>query len=321
LKTFESLGWDIVYHNENQIEAKRKEYSESSWTNKVTAKANHLGIVEVTSKSLGNEMWDLGRNSLRVKLFIFAFNEELKEYDGAKLAELEKEVEQKDNWDDYEIPEMLPSPKSFIEPQIIIPVIGVILVSTLLGYVFAFLSIKLMYLVFLFEFLTGLALGFSMRFFIRLGNFTNWTRLKYVVGLGAVLICIFNQYFQYQLILTKYNYEPIGFINFIKLRLEYGFKLDEINLGAYGYIGTWILQIVLIYIITAHKTTLSIIKFCLDRVPVEVIDFASYHFVKVKEERDVRAELSKMGWETELQQDIVFEGIGGVQSGQEINRG
>jgi hypothetical protein len=66
---------------------------------------------------------------------------------------------------------------------------------------------------------------------------------------------------------------------------------------------------------------MSIVKYCIDRVPQEVIDFALYHFVKEKEEKEVRIELSKMGWKTELQQNMVFEGIGGVLGGQEIRRG
>jgi hypothetical protein len=320
IKVFEKLDWDFVYQDGNQVEAKRQGDFEK-WTHKITVKIDKSGKVEVKSVSLGNEMWDIGKNSLRVKLFIYAFNEELKEYDEAKLAELEKEIEKKDNWDDYVIPEKLPSPKRYIEPQIIIPLIGVILVSTLLGYCFAYLSIEWKYMVFLFEILTGFALGFSMKFLIRLGNFTDWKKLKFIVGLGAILICILNQYFQYYLILNENNYEPIGFLNFIQLRLEHGFKLDKMNLGAYGYIGTWILQVVLIYIITAFKSNMSIVKYCIDRVPQEVIDFALYHFVKEKEEKEVRIELSKMGWKTELQQNMVFEGIGGVLGGQEIRRG
>ena len=95
-KTIEKLDWDLVFKDENNVEAKRKVKSLgiSQWTEAITVNYD-FGNVTVKSESLGQEMWDLGRNSKRVKLFIFAFEETLKTFDRESLKELEKEAEKK----------------------------------------------------------------------------------------------------------------------------------------------------------------------------------------------------------------------------------
>lgn len=320
VKTFESLGWDIVYQDENQIEAKRQGDFEK-WTHKIIAKANHIGKVEVKSESLGNEMWDMGKNSKRVKLFIYAFNELLKDYDENKLAELEKEVEKKDNWDDYEIPETLPSPKKFMQPQIVIPIIGIGIISLALAYFIALLSLEGLYVIGLYEIGAGIILGFSLKLLMKLGNFTDWGKIKYILVGAVILTFLMNQVFQYQLILARNNYEPIGFIAFMKLRFEQGLTIKDLNVGSIGLLILWIVQLGLTYLIGYLRTISAIVKISIERVPVEVVDFAVYHFIKGKNEIAVKQELSKMGWKTDLEHDMVFEAIGGVHGGQNLNRG
>ena len=62
------------------------------------------------------------------------------------------------------------------------------------------------------------------------------------------------------------------------------------------------------------------IDYVIERVPVEVVDFAYYHFVKEKSEEEVRAELAKKGWSDIRNQDEVFEAISGLQYAYECNR-
>jgi hypothetical protein len=318
-KTIESLDWEIVFQDDNQIEARRKSDFDR-WTNKIIAIADNLGKVVIKSESLGNEMCDWGRNSKRVKLFIYAFNETLKDYDDAKLAELENEVVKKDNWDDYEIPETLPAPKKYRQPQILIPLIGIGAVSLALAYLIALLSLEGLYVIFLFEVGVGIILGFSFKLLMKLGNFTDWSKIRLIL-IGAVIhTFIMNQVFQYQLILTRNNYEPIGFLEFIKLRLEQGLTVKELNVGSIGLIISWIIQLGLTYLIGYLRTFSAIIKICIQRVPVEVFDFAIYHFVKGKNEIAVKQELSKMGWKSDLEHEMVFEAIEGAQGVQILNR-
>ena len=318
-KVIEKLEWTIVFQNDKQIEAKR-ERDFGGASEKITAVIDHLGNVEVKSVALGGEIWDFGRNSKRVKLFIFAFNQELKDFDTEKIAELEKEISKKDNWEDYEIPETLPEPKKYKTPSIIFPLIGTVLLSILLAYIIAALSVSGAYVIGLYEVGVGFLFGLAIKYFLRLGNYTDFDKLKLVLGLGVVLTYTLNQYFQYQLILSQNNYEPIGFIEFLKIRLEQGLIIKSLNTGAIGLIVSWIIQLGLTFYIGYIRTLSAVINYVIERVPEEVIEFTLYHFNKGKNEFSVKQELSKMGWKEPIQQEIVMEAIDGIQGGQELSR-
>jgi hypothetical protein len=319
IKTFEALEWDLVYQEDNRVEAKRKN-GFGSWAEKISAVINHKGEVEVKSISLGNGMWDKGRNSKRVKLFIFAFKAILSTFDHQKLSELEDELKKKDNWDNYVIPDKLPAPKKFREPQILIPALGLLGVALLLAYILALLSVNGVYVIGLFEVGVGIVLGFALKYLIKLGNYTDWSKLKFVLAASIILTYLLNQYFQYHLIRLDNNYEAIGFLEFIKVRLEQGLLIKSMNTGAIGFVISWCVQLVLTYLVAYFRTVMAIVKYTIERVPEEVAEFALYHFVKGKNKIAIQQELSKMGWQSQLEQDAVFEAIGGMQGGQELER-
>lgn len=319
IKAFEALEWGVVFQEDNRVEAKRRN-SFDSWTEKISAVINHKGEIEVKSISLGNEMWDNGRNSKRGKLFIFAFNETLNSFDSQKLIELEEELKRKDNWDDYVIPEKLHPPKKFKEPQILIPAIGLMGIALLLAYILALVSVNGIYIIGLFEVGIGIALGFSLKYLIKLGNFIDWSKLKFGLGASIIAIYLLNQYFQYHLIRLENNYEAIGFFEFIKIRLNQGLLIKSMNTGAIGLVVSWCIQLGLTYIVAYFKLVSAIVKYTIERVPEEVAEFALYHFVKGKNEIAVKQELSKMGWKSQLEHDAVFEAIGGIQGSQELGR-
>jgi len=318
VKTFEKLGWDLVFQDETNAEAKRKG-DWNRWTEKIAVSFDY-GKVKVKSVSLGNEMWDNGRNSKRVKLFIHVFQQIEKEFDRESLAELEKEVEKTNNWDDYVIPESLPQPKERKEPQFWIPIIGGIIIALLLGLIVAFLSVKGIYIIGLFEVGVAIAIGFSLKYLVKFSNYTNYEKLNYVL-IGMVIITyVSNQYFQYQIILNENNYEPIGFIEFIKLRLKGGLTIKSLNTGWIGLVISWIFQLGFTYAIGMLRLASSLTAYQLERIPMEVVNFAFFHFVKEKTEDQVRTELSKMGWTESHDQDEVFESIGAVQGATELQR-
>lgn len=320
-KTVERLGWDLVFKDENNIEAKRKEKSLGfeRWTEVITATYEY-GNVVVKSESLGNEMWDLGRNSKRVKLFIYAYEETLKTFNRQSLNELEKEVEKKNNWDDYVIPESLPQPIKSKESNILIPIIGGLVVSLILGFAVALISVKGIYFIGLFEFLVATAIALTMKQLIKLSNFTNFNKLQYLLAGMIILIYISNQYFQYEIILIENNYDRIGFLEFIKLRFSQGLTIKNLNTGWIGLVISWILQLGVTGLFVYLKIISILTKYSIERVPVEVVDFAYYHFVKEKTEEEVRNELAKKGWTDKTNQDEVFEAIGGFQNVTELNR-
>lgn len=318
IKTFEKLGWDLVYQDEKSAEAKRKG-DWNRWTEKITVTYDY-GNLTIKSVSLGNEMWDNGRNSKRVKLFIHAFQNTEKEFDRETLAELEKEVSKKINWDDYEIPESLPQPKIRKEPQFWIPLVGGIIMSLILGFIVAYLSLEGIYVIGLFELGVAIVMVFVLKQLIKVSNYTFYDHLHYLL-IGMILITyISNQYFQYQIILNGNNFKPFSFWDFLQARFEAGLFIKKLNTGWIGLLISWILQLAITYFIGVLRLSSSLISYLLERVPEEVTDFAYYHFVKGKTENQVREELSKMGWNEKRDQEEVFESIGAIDGATEMNR-
>lgn len=320
-KAIERLEWDLVYKDDNNIEAKRteKSWGVERYTEGITASYEY-GNVTVKSETLGNEIWDLGRNSKRVKLFIFAYEDTLKTLDKTSLKELEKEIERKNNWADYVIPETLPQPKETKTPNFMIPIIVGLIASLILGFLLALISVKGIYVVVLFEFLVAAVIVFVMKFLIKMSNFTDFNKLMYLLVAMIVLLYASNQYFQYEIILSKGNFDRIGFGEFMKLRFSKGLTFKKMNTGWIGLVISWLIQLGLTSVFVYLKILLVFAKYVIGRVPHEVVDFAYYHFVTGKSEESVREELAKKGWSDVRNQDEVFEAIGGIQGTIELNR-
>lgn len=320
-KTFKRLGWDVVFQNENSIEAKRREksFGQDRWTEMITSTFEY-GNVTVKSESLGNEMWDAGKNSKRVKLFIYAFQETLKAYDKNALKELEKEIDSRNNWEDYVIPESMPLPKKNKKPDILLPIIGGVILALSLGVLLAFISLKGIYVIGLFEFLVAVVMVWGMKLLIKISNFTDFTKIQYLLASMILITYVSNQYFQYEIILNENNLDRIGFLEFINIRLSEGLTVKKLNTGAIGLIISWILQLGLTGLIVYLRIVSVLTEYLINRVPTEILDYAVYLFVKQKPEDEVRNELAKKGWADKANQDEVFEAIGALQSAVELNR-
>ena len=320
-KTILKLGWDLVYKDDHSIEAKRKDKSLGfeQATEAITVTYSH-GNVVVKSESLGNEIWDNGRNSKRAKLFIYAFKETENEFDKEALAKLEIETEKKNNWDDYVIPESLTEPEEPRAKNFSILVAGGIIVALILGFILAEISIHGIYVIGLFEVLVGLAIAFSLKYLIKFSNFTDLTKIQYLLYGMIFLIYFLNQYFQYEIILAENNFGRIGFFEFLKIRFSKGLTIKDLNTGWIGLVISWGLQLVLTYFVALVRLTSIVIAYKIEKIPADVLDFAYYHLLKGKSEDDVRNELSKKGWRETENQDEVFEAIGSIYGSMELNR-
>lgn len=320
-KVVEKLGWDLVYKDENTIEAKRgeKRFGSQKWTEMITA-SYEFGKVIVLSESLGNEYWDNGRNSKRVKLFIYAFQEILKTYDSQTLGKLQKEIERQNNWDDYIIPETLPKPLIRKKPNITLPIISGLFIAFILGFILAFISLKGVYVIILFEFIIAVAIALSMKLLIRLSNYSDFNKLQFLLFGIVILVFASNQYFQYEIILFENNYDRFGFWKFLRLRFSEGFIIEKINTGWIGLLISWVLQIGLTVLFLYIKIVSILADYTIEKVPNEVIDFVYYYLVKEKSEEEIRTELAKKDWTDKNNQDEVFEAIGGLNSLSELNR-
>ncbi len=320
LKVFEKLQWDCVFRDENSLEAKRRN-DKDVWTEKITVSFDAAGTVSVKSVSLGNENFDRGHNSLRVKLFIHVFNETLKEYDHDALKELEKEYKIKDNWEDYVVPASLPPPAKLKEPNIFVLVSGSLLLSVVLAYSLAFITLQAKaYIIGVFELGIGLAIGYAFKWLIRWSNYLYGQRLLIIAGVIIVLVYSGNQYFQYHIIISEEQITGFSFIDFIKWKFENGLQLEKMNLGWIGLVVAFILQLVITYVIVFMRVYSHINNYLLEKIPTEVIDYVYYLHVKNKTEVQIRAELSAKGWVQERDQDLVFGTIAAIQGQSELNR-
>lgn len=322
LKVLEKLEWDIVYQDKISVEAKCAG-NEKKWTEKIIIHFEY-GNVVVKSVSLSNEMWDNGKNSKRVKLFIHAFRQfenKLDEHSITSLNELNQKIEDENNWKNYEVPTSLPQPTDYKKPQFWIPVFGGIISSLLLGFLVALVSIQFMYIFGVFELVVAGIIGFIFGYLAKWSNYTNSTKLDYLLIGMMVLVYLSNQYFQYHIILFENNYEAIGFIEFMKIRLEQGLVIESLNIGWIGLIISWGFQLFFTYYLSSLYTNFTLIAYQIQKVPTEVIDFTFYHLaIKEETEEEVRNKLSKMGWQNTLQQDEVFEAIGAIYGANEFNR-
>lgn len=317
-QTFETLGWEVEFQDDSFVKATRK----GDWniaTEEITVTFDY-GKVTVKSISLGNGYWDMGKNSKRVKLFIHAFQQIEQGFDRETLLELEKEVESVRNWDDYEIPAKLPPPQKRKAPNIRIPIIGAFVTAVLLGFTIAFISYKVAYIIFLFEIGAAFAIGLAFKYLIKWGNYTNYDML-YKLMIGVIFLTYaFNIYFEYRFICIEFDYDTLGFLEFLRLRLITGLTIKSLNLGWIGLIISWAIQLGLTYLLASVRLFHIYTNYQFERVPIEVIDFAFYHGVKEKTEIEIRNELAKMGWTETQDQNEVFEAIGAIQDSMEVER-
>jgi hypothetical protein len=315
-KAYKELDLELIYENDSELNGvKKNEFGIVKEI--VTVKITDRNKILIQSKS-ENGFWDFGRNSRRVNALIEATEIELNKLTAVELIEIEKATIAKDNWVDYVIPETLPEPKKYREPIVIIPIIGYFLLSIGLGYIIAFLSVSNVYVIGLFEVVVGFILAYSLKAFMPLSNYTHSKNLLTIIFISIVLTYFLSQYFQY--LHFKKEYSDLTFLIFIAERLKHGFMFKALNLGTIGLIIFWIVQIGLTFLIAFMKSFKVIMKYSIDRVPDDVINYVMFLMVKNKQAREIKTELSKKGWKSDLEQNAVFEAIKWISEGQQYNR-
>lgn len=318
LKAIEQLDWDVVFISESGVEAKRKNdwgtYSEAIAIN------YSYGEVQVQSKTLGNEMWDMGRNSKRVKLFILVFNNLQKELTPEELKTLESEQKKKDEMSDYVVPETLPAPLRVSKSNFASPVFITIISSLIIAYMLAFMTSKGYYILVLFDVVAGILLGLALGLGLKLGNYTNASKLNVTLITSVVIM-----FAAYQLLIFKFFLQDnpnfnIGFIEFIKLRLEAGLTVRNIDTGWIGLVCSWLLLLAAGYFFGLFTFTKVLLDYQIKRIPPEVLEFGVYQAIKNRSMEQLRSELAKRGWTNPTDQDYVVEAVSAIASVNEINR-
>lgn len=320
IEVFEKLEWPVVFTDKKSVEAKRKG-DFNKLTEKVTVKKNSSGRIEVHSKTIEGNFLDFGKNSKRTGLFIALFKKLSLEYkESGKFVELETEYEKQNNWTDYEIPTKLPQPKVYGKPNLAIAIIGGIIISIGIGLLIGFLTQNFVYFIGVYELGIGLALGYLFSEVLKQANYIEFDKIQIMIGIMAFLVCLTSLYFQYYLIITENNISDLGFIEFVKLRIENGLMIKTLNTGWIGLALSWIFQIVFPFFLAQAKVASSLMNYSIEKIPEKVIEYVIYLFDNEKSESEVRAELASKGWNKKEDQEDVFDAIGAISGFQQNNR-
>lgn len=320
IEVFEKLEWPIVFTDKNSVEAKRK----GDWnklTEKITVTKKPSGRIEVNSKTIEGNFTDFGKNSKRTGLFIAIFQKLAAEYkESGKLTELETEFEKQNNWADYEVPNELPKPKEFGEPNLTLTIIGALTIAILFGLLIAFLTVNFTYFIGVYELGIGIGIGYFFGQVLKKSNFIEFRPIQFIVGGMMIVMFITSQFTQYQLIISENNIFELGFFQFMKMRFEQGLSIKDLNTGWIGLTLSWIFQMVFPYFLAIGKIAGITANYIIEKIPEKVLEYTIYLFDMQKTESEVRAELSQKGWNKRSDQDNVFQAIAEISSFHQMNR-
>jgi hypothetical protein len=320
IEVFEKLEWPIVFRDNKSVEAKCQG-DFSKLVGKLTIKKINSNRIEVKSKSLEGNFFDFGKNSKRTGLFIALFQKLATEYkENGKLAELETEFEKQNNWSDYEIPTELPKPKEFGKPNLTLSIIGGLIIAILFGLLIAFLTINFTYFIGVYELGIGFGIGYFFGQILKKTNYIEFRPIQLLVAGMMIVMFITSQFTQYQLIISENNISELGFFEFMKMRIEHGLTIKDLNTGWIGLSLSWVFQMVFPYFLAIGKIAGVTANYMIERIPEKVLEYTIYLFDMEKSESEVRAELAQKGWNKKADQDDVFQAIAEISGFQQMNR-
>lgn len=316
---FDQLGWELVFQSDTEAEAYYLDRFNFR-REKISITATGYGQLEVKSESTGNEVWDQGRNSKWVRLFLHAFQELASQQDSASLQAMAADIERAENWEDYEEPEDFPLPPDIRQNTSTWAMVSGGIAAILLSGFWALATVNNFYILLLFEVLIALALGKALSLGFRKGNFSYFIGVQWILAGSVMLLAALYHYFQYLLIVNTGDFLALSLWELYEQRLEQGLIIKGLNLGAPGWMILLAAQPVIIYMIALSFISRSQMQLLIDRVPMSVVEHAYFHFLQGKSETQVRGELSKKGWKEKETQDMVFEAMHAISESMEMNR-
>ncbi len=312
-----ALDWIVVHADDNSIEAKRpNRWGEPTEKITVTVKNEHL---TVQSKSLKNNVCDFGWNSRRVAEFEMAYKQIELGYNESEIAKELAEIKQKEEDSKYVIPDQLTKAPRYREKNISYLLGSALVLSLGLGALLA-LCAQAIYIIFLYDFLIGLMTAYTLGYFMKLSNITDFKILRWVGFASIALTYFLSQVYRFQYILSVNNVEGASIIDYFRAKLEHGLPYKDANFGAIGLIIAWGIELVVAGAYYQFHIAQKSIKYDLENAPEDVVDFAMYWFNEDKDEDGVRKELSKKGWSEKAQQDLIIKAVSARCSIHEIQR-
>lgn len=326
----EELKWDIVYTDETSIEAKTM--SKNSFVRadpnylgeKIIITMNESGTINVMSRSMNVPgMWDMGRNHKWVTEYIIHFKNFLNKLTDDQIVALKKSIKEKKRDDVYIVPSILTQPITTRAPSSLLPIVGGAVIAIIVAGLLAYIS-SIMFVYILWGMIFGIVFAFTFAKFIQSGKYTEIKNLKIIGATSILLLYFFNQYFQYLIVINEHNLIELGFMEFIRLRLEHGFTLQRgdlrINYGSIGLILSWIFQIGFTYFIFLYRLTTAVMVSQVGKIPPDVIDFILNYLNEGKSEDYIRIELTKRGWKKKEDQNLAFKAVDATITAQQIIR-
>jgi len=317
------LQWQVIFHDENIVEVKRRRSSYGKDTEKITIRKSNHAKIYVKSSSLEQKFTDFGSNSMQVGIFSALFKKLEKEYQSNnKLEELEIAYNKSVNWEDYIVPDVLPKPKKLPTPSIKIPLVMGSILAISLGILSGFLAAILgqnndRFYIFILIVLVAL-FGYVFTQILKYTNYTNHKEVNYLVYSSLTLLLIVNLLIEYNTIHTR-ELIDLNFFEFIIDRINGKLLINNISQGVSFVIGIGFFLFIS-YIITNTIVITGVLKYVINRAPEEVTEYIIYLFEKGKTEQEVRIKLSEKGWAKKVDQDYAFEAIGEIAGLQELRR-
>ncbi len=317
-KVIEKIGWDLIYFDDYTVEAQRMNEWETR-TESITMTYDHHSV-QIQSKSLGNQMWDFGYNSKRVKLFQLVLEQLESQLSPEEIQYFEEKQKSEFEMSDYEIPETLPPPKRYKRPNVSIVLAIAVIAALGIGYILGVSLAHNFYLIGVFDLAVGFVLGLIMVEAFKLANYTNYAHLRWIFIGVIALMFVSSQYFMFQIRIAQFPAARLNFIEFMRLRFVHGLEIKGLNTGWVGLVISWLILVLITYWIGIFRIGVGMVRYQLNRVPGEVIDFAVYYLVKDKTEDQVRDLLARKGWTKSEDQDQVFEAVGALGDLQQMRR-
>lgn len=306
-KVFGKLEWDVVYTDDTNVEAKAK--TNKQWSEKIIVEWNPNKL-KVTSITLGNQMWDAGKNSKRIEAFGIKINEYLKELNSTKKKELLEEVKkEKSEWENYQIPLTLPDPPGIPKINSNFFFLMILICSIILGGIYG-MGKRISHIIILYEVLISLGYAFGLGLFLNGRRFNVFKNMKIQMIIGAILIVFISEFTLYLILILENNAYNLSIIDFFKYRFEKGMKINGTNIGSIGLTLSWVLSVVVIYFLGTLNFNMKLFKHILEITPKEVQEMLFHMACDNKDELTMKGILTKRGWINEDDQCLALEALG-----------
>lgn len=186
--------------------------------------------------------------------------------------------------------------------------VGGFLICVILAAILSFISQRI-YILALYEMSFGLLLGFLWSLLaVRFRQF-DFRKLKIWLAIGLVFLYALSLYFNYQIILSSFGYDDFSFLYYIGLKLETGYTVQNLNTGWYGVVLHWIFQPAFSFYCANAVLESEVFKYMVKQVPEPLLKVMAEDLYTGKTKKQLREILIRMGWDTDIDQQLVFTAL------------